>query len=124
MRTWYFITFLTLSGWACEKNVNNQSSSNQEGSNITNFSTRDIPVEKALSFAWVDQLRIRELPSLNSRVLIELSEGDTLYYLNTASTSTMKLTLRDKEFDAPWLKVETPDGIVGWTYGGGMRFDK
>ena len=76
-----------------------------------------------LCFAKVDQLRIRELPSLQSRVLIELSESDSLYYLNQSTISTLTLEMRGERTTSPWLKVETTMGLSGWTYGGGVKFD-
>ncbi|MEM9887951.1 MAG: hypothetical protein AAF849_18800 [Bacteroidota bacterium] len=116
-----FITLLTLILGACEKNVNENDSADTTNASI-DISVRDIPVEKALVFASVDQLRIRELPSLKSRVLIELLEGDSLYYLNARTLSTTQIQLRGQRVNFPWLKVETAAGLIGWTYGGGVRF--
>ncbi|MEM1325987.1 MAG: SH3 domain-containing protein [Bacteroidota bacterium] len=83
---------------------------------------REIPIEKALIVAAVDQLRIRREPSLDGVVLTELSEGDSLYYLNAYTVKTTALRLRDQDMNRPWLKVETNDGKIGWTYGGGVDF--
>ncbi|MEL6717226.1 MAG: hypothetical protein AAFO82_07485 [Bacteroidota bacterium] len=119
MRIICFITLLTLLGYGCEKNTNESQASTQKVA----LSTKEIPVEKVLGFAKVDQLRIRELPSLKSRVLIELAESDSLYYLNESTVSTLTLEMRGEKVTSPWLKVETTRGLVGWTYGGGVRFE-
>ena len=121
MKRLYFIALLTLLFGACEKNVNKNSTSNTTNANI-DFSVRDIPIKKALVFAAVDQLRIRELPSLKGRVLVELLEGDSLYYLNARTVNTTSIQLRGEQVNFPWLKVETTSGLTGWTYGGGVQF--
>lgn len=123
MKVLYFITLLTLIFYSCEKNVNKSTSTNSVTEQI-DFSTRKVPIEKSLILANVDQLRIRDVPSLkNSRVIVELSEGDSLYYLHTSTVNTLKLELRGQTFNRPWLKVETIGGTVGWTYGGGVTFN-
>lgn len=85
---------------------------------------KSIPVEPVEVYAWVDQLRVRSLPTLDSRVIVELLEGDTLYYLNTETVRRTELTLRDKKFNRPWVKVQTKDGKSGWVYGGGIVREK
>jgi len=119
MRIICFISLLTLLGYGCEKNTNESATTAPKST----FSVKEIPVEKVLGFAKVDQLRIRELPSLQSRVLIELPEGDSLYYLNESTISTLTLDMRGKKVTSPWLKVETTKGLMGWTYGGGVKFN-
>jgi len=119
MRVICFITLLTLLGYGCEKNTNETAATAKSPA----LSVKEIPVEKVLGFAKVDQLRIRELPSLKSRVLIELSEGDSLYYLNQSTLSTLTLEMRGEKTTSPWLKVETTSGLSGWTYGGGVKFN-
>ena len=119
MRTICFITLLTLLGYGCEKSTNKTTATTRQAIP----SMKEIPIEKVLGFAKVDQLRIRELPSLQSRVLIELSEGDSLYYLNQSTISTLTLEMRGEKMTSPWLKVETTTGLSGWTYGGGVRFN-
>jgi hypothetical protein len=122
MQKFYFITLLTVFTFGCEKNVN-ESVTTASSNEKTAQTMREIPVEKALVVAAVDQLRIRREPSLESVVLTELSEGDSLYYLNVYTVRTTALRLRDQDMNRPWLKVETPDGKVGWTYGGGVDFE-
>jgi len=124
MKVVYFITLLTLIFYSCEKNVNESASTNTTTPSSTTFATKKVPLGKALILANVDQLRIRDVPSLkNSSVIVELSEGDSLYYLNTSTVNTLKLELRGQTFDRPWLQVETIGGTVGWTYGGGVTFN-
>ncbi|MEM8523976.1 MAG: SH3 domain-containing protein [Bacteroidota bacterium] len=119
MRIICFISLLTLLGYGCEKNTNENAPQVQQAT----LSVKEIPVEKVLGLAKVDQLRIRELPSLQSRVLVELAENDTLYYLNESTVSTLTIEMRGEQMTSPWLKVETAKGTIGWTYGGGVRLN-
>ncbi len=118
MRKLCFITFLTLVLASCKDNTETKI---PVVSDAGNFETRIIPVEPALAIAWVDQLRIRTLPDVESRVIRELSEGDTLFYLNERTFETNQLTLRDSIFDQPWLKVRLTNGQEGWVFGGGIK---
>ncbi|MEM9992073.1 MAG: SH3 domain-containing protein [Bacteroidota bacterium] len=106
---------------ACEKE---QASTSTAYAPVQLPAVKNIPVEDIEIYAGVDQLRVRELPSLDSRVLVELVEGDTLYYLNTETVRTMKLNLRGKTYNAPWIKVRTQDDKQGWTYGGAVNSSK
>lgn len=70
----------------------------------------------------VENLRVRESPNLNSRVLLSLKEGTKILYLHEKSSHTDKITLRGKEYDTHWLKIKlTSDTISGWVYGGAVE---
>jgi len=86
----------------------------------TTQQSRMIEVEPQLVYAWVDQLRIRQLPTLDAAVIMEVAEGDTLFFLNEKTVEKVQLTLREKNFNEPWLKVRTTSGREGWVYGGGV----
>lgn len=121
MQKFWFIILLTLFSLACEKNVNktdNTDAFNEE----TVIEVREVPVESVLIVAAVDQLRIRREPSLESVVLRELKEGDSMYYLQVSTVKTTPLELRGEQMNTPWLKVQTLDSLVGWTYGGGVDY--
>ena len=90
------------------------------GTSVALPATKSIAVEPIEMYAGVDQLRVRNLPSLQSRVLVELLEGDTLYYLNAETIRKTTLTLRGKTYTAPWIKVRTKDDTEGWTYAGAV----
>lgn len=120
MRKCYFITFLTLILLSCKEKQS--TTAPVLSANQTKPEVKIITVEPALATAWVDQLRVRSLPKFDSRVLRELSEGDTLFYLNEKTLEKTKLTLRDRTFNQPWLKVRLDNGQEGWVYGGGIRF--
>jgi hypothetical protein len=73
-------------------------------------------------YAWVDDLRIRTEPGLKSTILLTLSQGDSVLFLNERSDFTEKIALRGTVFDDPWLKVKLQTGKEGWIFGGGVKF--
>ncbi len=86
----------------------------------TTLQSRTLDVQPQPVYAWVDQLRVRQLPMLDAPVIIEVAEGDTLFFLNEKTVEKVQLTLREKKFNEPWLKVRTQSGHEGWVYGGGV----
>ena len=75
-------------------------------------------------FVWVDKLRLRKEPDTKSEILQELDEGEVLLFLNEKSNFTEKINLRGEIFDEPWLKVKTNENIIGWVYGGAIKYEK
>jgi len=86
----------------------------------TTLQSRTLEIQPQPVYAWVDQLRVRQLPTLDAPVIIEVGEGDTLFFLNEKTVEKVQLTLREKKFNEPWLKVRTQSGREGWVYGGGV----
>lgn len=70
----------------------------------------------------IEDVRLREAPGENSKVLSSLPKGTVLYDLGEVSDFTTKVQLRGIQFDEPWLKVRTEDGTAGWVYGGSLHF--
>ncbi len=69
----------------------------------------------------VDNLRVRNAPDKNAKVVAELPEHTQLKYLNETAGSWDEVTLRNQKHKARWYKVETIDGATtGWVYGGAV----
>ncbi|MEM8909684.1 MAG: SH3 domain-containing protein [Bacteroidota bacterium] len=71
----------------------------------------------------VNNLRLRQSPGANGKELAKLREGALLKDLGAVSDFTTKVKFRGILFDEPWLKVQMEDGLQGWVYAGGLRFD-
>ena len=69
------IIFLSLVFTACKK----ENTATTAPANTTAREAKEIPIEPLEMYAWVDQLRVRSLPTLNSRVFVEMVEGDTVH---------------------------------------------
>ena len=72
-------------------------------------------------FAWVDNLRIRAEPNTNATVVTTIKENTPLIFTGEQTKEKQKITLRNVEYDEPWLKVKTSAGEVGWVFGGAVK---
>ena len=117
MQKMTFIAFLTLLLWSCKKN---EAQPTNPAPNKEALTTKNIAVHPVLALSQVDQLRVRSLPDLESHVIVELAEGDTLFYLHQRTLETTELVLRGQTLNQPWLKVRTTNGLEGWVFGGAI----
>jgi hypothetical protein len=67
-----------------------------------------------------DDLRLRETPSMEGKVLATLKTGDRVKDLGEASPALETVVLRQERITAPWGKVETKDGQQGWIFLGAL----
>lgn len=73
-------------------------------------------------YVLVDSLRLRDSPALNGQVLGYLKYGEALKDLGE-QTELKKLRVSiDETRTAPWIKVQTKKGKVGWTFGAYLQF--
>ncbi len=120
MRYLVLTIFLSVLFAACNK----ETATSPSSATTTPVAVKQIPIKPIEMYAWVDQLRVRALPTLKSRVIVEMVEGDTLQYMHEATVRNTRLNLRGKDFNRPWIKVKTNDGKTGWVYGGGVTNKK
>jgi len=74
-------------------------------------------------FVWLNNLRVRETPNLSSEVIDLLQFADEVVYLNQISNIKSKITISGKTYNAPWIKIKTKDGKIGWVYSVGFKTD-
>lgn len=77
-------------------------------------------------FTIVDELRMREEPSTESRVITKLALGEQLVYLNEQSKEQLTVKLQGTTVQGNWKKVSVdPQGngktITGWVFGGALK---
>ncbi len=115
------LIFLTFCSWSC-KNTNSQQTPATELSVTDTVAQEEpkMPVRPTV-YAWVDRLRLRESPDVKSKVMAEVAEGTALESLEERTDFTTEITLRGQVFNAPWLRVRTPDGIPAWVFSGAIR---
>ncbi|MEO1516002.1 MAG: SH3 domain-containing protein [Bacteroidota bacterium] len=104
--------------------TNQQPASPSSNETVTSASPAEEDSEVITIYAWVEKLRLRSEPNTRGDILAELKEGDELSYLNEKTPTTEKVSLRGQIYDEPWLKVRNKDNIIGWVYGGGVKFYK
>jgi len=73
-------------------------------------------------YAWVDNLRVRAVPGLKRKAEIVdiLDEGEKVTFLGEKSSETFEVSLRGRTMNAPFYKVETKKGKVGWIFAGAL----
>ena len=81
------------------------------------------PKEDDFYFSWVDNLRIRATPSPDGKVIGSLVEGERVHYIFELDSPIRyyKSELRGKTFEAPWMKIKTGKGLVGYVWGAGLK---
>lgn len=73
-------------------------------------------------YVLVDSLRLRDNPALHGQVLGYLEYGEALKDLGE-QTALKKLRVSiDETRTAPWVKVQTKKGKIGWTFGAYLQF--
>jgi hypothetical protein len=76
-------------------------------------------------YAWVDKLRVRAVPGLESKrqgakFVDVLDEGEKVTFLGEKSSETFEVSLRGRTMNAPFYKVRTKNGKVGWIFAGAL----
>lgn len=65
--------------------------------------------------AWVDQLRLRQAPSPQAKVIAGIREGEIVQDLDQRQGS-YQTTLKGRPYTGSWLKVRMANGMVGWAF--------
>ena len=76
-------------------------------------------------YSWVDKLRVRAVPGLDSKrqgakFVDELDEGEKVFFLGEKSSETFEVKLRGRTMNAPFYKVRTKKGEIGWIFAGAL----
>lgn len=69
----------------------------------------------------VQNLRLREHQRLDSKVLRHLSEGSELYFMGQISKDSVTVQLRGKKYHAPFYRVKTELGYLGWVHAAALK---
>tara|TARA_B100001287_G_scaffold203869_1_gene173137 strand:- start:799 stop:1539 length:741 start_codon:yes stop_codon:yes gene_type:complete len=81
--------------------------------------------EVAEYYAFVDKLRVREVPGLKSKrqgakFVDVLDEGDKVMFLGEKTEKLYEVKLRGRQMNAPFYKIKTQNGEIGWIYAGAL----
>lgn len=72
----------------------------------------------------MDHFRIRTEPNLSAETVGMLSENEKVEYLEVKSDGEyLEVKLRGFTYKDPWVKVKNAEGVEGWVYGGGLKFE-
>ncbi len=70
----------------------------------------------------LDNLRLRATAGEKGKEISRLAKGSIVTEAGEVSDFTTAIRLRGIQFDEPWVKVKTEQGVEGWVYGGGVSF--
>ena len=76
-------------------------------------------------YSWVENLRVRAAPNLDSKrqgakFVDVLDEGEKVTFLGEKSSETFEVKLRGRTMNAPFYKVRTKKGEIGWIFAGAL----
>ena len=122
MRNLVFIPLLTilLIFTNCERKNPAENISENVNVNTADLETETPKTLTKTLYTTVDLLRLRNLPASKSQILQKLAEGDSLKFLGEETMDQITVELRGEKVTAPWVKVETFEGVQGWVFGGGV----
>ncbi|NPV03080.1 MAG: SH3 domain-containing protein [Brevinematales bacterium] len=72
-------------------------------------------------YSWVDKLNLRDKPSLTSKVVYQLPEGEDVVFLGKKTKEEITIQLRGTNYTAPWVLVQAKNGTQGWIFAGGLK---
>ncbi len=85
---------------------------------------KSVVVKESTYTVGLDFLRLREAPGEEGKELAQLTKGTLLHGLGAMSDFSTKVRLRGIDYDEPWIKVKTAEGLEGWVYAAGLIFDE
>lgn len=110
---------------AVDSNRTNSSSFSAEANNritVAVTANSDSLRQPRKLYILADSLRLRQSPELSGAVLAYLSYGEEVLDMGE-STALQKLRVSVDEIrQAPWVKVKTNKGKIGWAFGAYMQF--
>lgn len=68
--------------------------------------------------------RLRTAPGSLGKVIRALETGEVILDLGEVTNYFTTLTIQEKTYHEPWLKVQTQKGEIGWIYGAVLNFEQ
>lgn len=118
--TFFIITSLFFACSDIKESINfNENSIDQKQEEIRT------KVEIKEYYSWVENLRVRAAPNLDSKrqgakFVDVLDEGEKVTFLGEKSSETFEVKLRGRTMNAPFYKVRTKKGEIGWIFAGAL----
>ncbi len=92
-----------------------------------NESPQNFQMEKTDYLSWVNNLRIRQKPSLTSKVIGMLKKGEEVIIINDDENKKMdkfekylEVKLSGENVRSHWIKIKTTNNIIGWVFKGAL----
>lgn len=75
-------------------------------------------------YVTIDNLNMRDQPSLKGKIVDRLKLFDELTFMNEVTDFSEEINLGEEVVNEPWVKVKTSKGRSGWVFGGGVHYYK
>lgn len=105
-------------------NENGSSFSSEENNRVRELPiSRDtVAVGTRKLYVIADSLRLRKEPNLSGEVITYLSYGEEVKDLGEHTVLEKLRVSVDEVRMAPWIKIKTKKGKIGWTFGAYLQF--
>ncbi len=117
----FMLTIFTFSLISCTtEKENHESSKKIEGTDALHSkqpSFKSVKMWRAI----VEDLRVREKPELNGKVITKVPYGTLMDDLNDKTTFETEVELQGEKKKAPWVKIRTRQGQEGWVHGAAVE---
>ncbi|HCL55508.1 MAG TPA: hypothetical protein DHW82_00645 [Spirochaetia bacterium] len=82
--------------------------------------------ETKVFYVLFEGIRLREKPGLDSKIKIldRLYQSEEVTFLGETSKFKTKITLRNKDYESVWYKVQKKNGSIGWAFGAALSSEK
>jgi len=77
--------------------------------------------EPKVLFSWLDNLNVRENPSLEAKIIAKVNPKDSLVKTGRLSDGRDIIVLRGLAYKDYWYEVETPEQKTVWVFGGAVK---
>jgi uncharacterized protein YgiM (DUF1202 family) len=106
------------------RNGSSFSNGNDSRPNNTRTNPRETvtPSKDAKLYVIIDSLKVRSGPSLDSVMVTYLRYGEEVIDMGERSVLEKIRISIDEVRTAPWVKIKTSKGKVGWAFGAGLQF--
>lgn len=75
-------------------------------------------------YVTIDGLKVRHEPNLKSDMIVQLPLFEEVYFQDEVTEFKDSISLGYEVAYAPWVKIKTRKGHIGWVYGAGVNFYK
>ncbi|MBT8234254.1 MAG: SH3 domain-containing protein [Saprospiraceae bacterium] len=110
--------FITLLFFSCK---NQSDSQKNEKDNNENEAVNVVKENDNRVYAWVDNLKIREEPSLSAKTVSTVKKRTALTLSGNRSDNEETIVLRGVAYKEPWLEVKSHKEVIGWVFGGAVK---
>lgn len=95
------------------------------GDSVVRTPAAQVVVERVTTlYSTINGLNVRSGPSLKNGVITRLPLYEAVVFTGEVTDSLYTIDLGDVSPTAPWVKIKTEDGKVGWVFGAGVSYYK